>query len=251
MWSSFATEVVCVNALATVSLGEHWTCRASTAYEEVFAAIKVRDYNRCGRRMIPHETIHGPGDTIVTTSFARSEVTQVFGKRFLRWNFAPESWSTVDYFAYARQRNMTKRRQNLAESYRSPFGVFEVVLQHIVLMETERRHSYRSRGAEEERHRLCGDLGGAECVAEVLRTKVTWHCALALVADALRMDLQTEVPAWSRPEHCMRRVATKTSGTCAPRDGVHVSMVASFLAELWDTRENPLLCIVLVVSKLY
>ena len=113
-----------------------------------------------------------------------------------------------------------------------------MVLQHIVLMETERRHSYRSRGAEEERRRLCGDLGGAECVAEVLRTKVTWHCALAFVADALRMDLQTEVPAWSRPEHCMRRVATKTSGTCAPRDGVHVSMVASFLAELWDTRDK-------------
>ena len=32
---------------------------------------------------IPHEMVHG--DTIVTTLFARSEVTQVFGERFSSW----------------------------------------------------------------------------------------------------------------------------------------------------------------------
>ena len=40
--------------------------------------------------MIPDETIHGPGDTIVTTIFARSKATQVFGKQFLRGKVTPE-----------------------------------------------------------------------------------------------------------------------------------------------------------------
>ena len=72
-------------------------------------------------------------------------------------------------------------------------------------------------------------------------TKVTWHCALVLVADALRMDLRTGVAAWSRPEHYMRRVATKTSGTCALR-GWRACFCGYVIlgGTVGHTRENPL-----------
>ena len=241
MWDSFAREDVCAYALATISLGEQRTCRASTAHEEVFAAITIRDYNGCGRRVIPHETVHVPGDTIVTTLFARSKVTQVFSERFLRGKSAPEILVHCGLLCLRTPKKHDQEEVKSCGELSLPFRFFFFSEWYSNTVFRWRRSGdihTRSRGAQEERRRQCGELGGAECVAEVFRTKVTWHCALVLVADALRMDLRTEVATWSRPEDHMRRVATKTSGKCALGDGVHVSVVASFLAELWDTREK-------------
>ena len=244
-------------ALATMKLGEQRTCRASTAFEEVFAAIRVRDYNGCGRHMIPHETVHGPGDTIVITLFARSLVTQVLGKWFLRGKSAPEILVHCRLLCLRTPKKHDQEEVKSCGEFSLPFRFFFFSEWYSNTVFRWRRSGdihTRSRGAEEERRRQCADLGGAECVAEVFRTKVTWHCALVLVADALRMDLRTGVAAWSRPEDHMRRVASETCGTCVLGDGVHVSVVASFLAELWDTHETKptrcFLCSILLVLKL-